>query len=172
MKNLVISIFEDKSQAEMAREYLLAKDREGALNIESAVTMEKTHDGKVKFRHLGSFTLGGAISGAFLGVLIGIILLNPVFAFAGLVVGFIVGMVAGATTLIGIDEGFVESQTGALNPGNSALCIQNSEGAAYSILKEIDNFRDKILQTRVCTQKGDVRQCSLWSRNPSTLQAA
>ncbi|MHC1726621.1 MAG: DUF1269 domain-containing protein [Syntrophobacteraceae bacterium] len=171
MRNLVISIFQDKFQAEQARRHLLTKEREGALSIESAVTMEKTPDGKVEFHHLGSFALGGAISGAFLGVLIGIILLNPVFAFAGLVVGSIVGLVAGTTSFIGIDAEFVESQAGALNPGNTALCVQNEEGAAYAILKEIDNFKDSILQTRVCTQKGDVRQCSLWSQNPAGLTA-
>ncbi len=162
MNNLIISTFRNESQAERAWRELLARDSNGALGLEDAVTMEKTQTGKIRFHHLSHFTLGGAVGGAFLGAVIGMLLLNPVFVAAGVLVGLITGMVFGLSSYIGIDPDTLGSQALNLDPGQAALCVQPG-GKPDRIAQEIDKVIGKTVQTRICTlgEEEDL-QCRPW----------
>ena len=161
MSDLVFGIFRNKSQAEVARRELLDRDRDGALGVEDAVTVEKTQTGRVKFHHLSYFTLVGAFGGAFLGALAGALLLNPIFVIGGLAVGFITGLVCGLSSTIGISPDTVRSEASNLDPGQAALCVQPGENAAQ-VAEEL--HRSNTLQTSICTiTKGDNLQCRPWA---------
>ncbi len=161
MNNLVISVFENESKAEQARRVLFQKDRESSLGLEDAITIEKIGNEEVRFHHLTHPIFVGTIGGTFLGGLLGIILLNPIFIFLGVLSGFILGLLSGASIHIGVNPGFVERETEMMEIGNSALCVMSS-GGARKILEELNNF-DGLLRTKLCTQSEDLRQCSLWS---------
>ncbi len=164
MNNVAISIFKNEAEAENARAFLLGMDRDGSLGLEDVLTATKDPAGKVSFGHLTYSTLGGAILGGFIGALCGIIVLNPVFALGGLVIGLVIGGVSGASTHVGIDPEFARSEVEDMQPGSSALLIMN-EGNIEHILDELEKIRGTdILGNKVCTQKGEVRQCSLWTR--------
>jgi uncharacterized membrane protein len=158
MSNLVVSIFKNQSEAELARRHLLAKHQDDPLGLEEVVTVEKAETGKIRFHHLTRFTLGGAIGGAFLGVMLGILFLNPVFAVAGLFVGFITGLAYGSSSSIGINPEAARSQMQNLNPGQAALFVV-PEGNPARIAEEIDLLEGAIHQTSICALEGESAQC-------------
>jgi len=161
MSNLVVSIFKNKSEAELARRHLLAKDRDDTLGLQDVVTVEKAETGKIRFHHLTRFTLGGTIGGAFLGMIAGILFLNPVFAVAGLFVGFITGLVYGSSSSIGINPEAARSQAQNLNPGQAALLVVPEANPAQ-IAEEIDQLDGAICQTSICALEGESAQCRPW----------
>jgi len=156
MKNIIVSIFGNKSQAEQARLQLLEKDRDNALGVEDAVTMEKTQKGSVRFHHLTNFSLGGALGGAFLGALAVTVALTPIFVLAGFVIGFVIGLVYGLTT-VGIDPSDVESKADIVDPGQAALFVQPGENPA-KVAEEIQKSAGD-LRTDICTLDEGQMQC-------------
>lgn len=169
MNNLVISIFKGEPRAEEARLHLLSRQRQGAVDLEDTVIVEKTGEGEIRFHHLTRQTTGGAIGGAFVGALLGILLLNPVFVLAGLAGGAVIGGVFGALSHIGIDRELVEKEIQSMDPGDSALCTLARE-KPEKIFEEMRKFEDDIVQTRVCTQTADLKQCSIW-RSKTSIHA-
>ncbi len=170
MSNLVIGIFKDEEQAEEARLHLLTKEVERGLELEDAVVMKKTVDGKVKFRHLTRATATGAVVGAFWGAMLGLLFLNPVFLLGGLVMGLFVGGVYGALSHIGVDADFVKSEAESMNPGDSAVCVLTRNDAA-KVVDEINKFDGGIVQTRLCTHTADAKHCSDRQRPPNPAGA-
>jgi uncharacterized membrane protein len=162
MSNLVIGIFENTSEAELARRHLLEKDSNGALSLEDIITAERTETGKVRFRHVTYFILAKAIGGAFLGLLFGFLLLNPVFAIAGFFLGLITGFVYGTSSPIGINPEEVRSQAQDLNPGQAALFVRPERNPAQ-IAEEIYRSKGATRETSICDLEGGVAQCRPWS---------
>jgi uncharacterized membrane protein len=160
MNNMILSIFGNDLQAEEAREYLLAKNSEGSIDLEDLVVVRKTANGKLHFGHFSHLTLDGAVGGAFLGALFGVLLLNPVFALAGFIIGLVVGGVSGALSHIGVDREFIQQELEAIPPGSTVLCVMGRENTD-KILEELKNFDGRILQTRICTQTRYLRNCSI-----------
>jgi uncharacterized membrane protein len=160
MDNMVLSIFENDLQAEEVRRHLLAKEREGSIDLDDLVVVKKSGVGKLRFRHFTHLTLNGAVSGAFMGLLFGLLLLNPVFALAGLLIGLVVGGVSGALSHIGVDREFMRQELEAIPLGRTALCIMGRENTD-KILEELKKFEGRILQTRVCTQTRYLQNCSI-----------
>ena len=162
MSNLVIGIFDNASEAEQARRHLLEKDRNGAISLEDIITAEKTETGKARFHHVTYFILAKAIGCAFLGLLFGLLLLNPVFAIAGLVLGLITGLVYGTSSPIGINPEEVRSQAQNLNPGQAALFVRPERNPAQ-IAEEIYRSKGATRETSICDLEGKVAQCLPWS---------
>lgn len=172
MNNMVLNIFENDSQAEDARRFLLARERKNPIGIDDLVIVEKTGDSELKFRHFSHLTLNGGIAGAFLGLLFGILLLNPIFALAGLLIGFLVGSITGAFSHIGIDREFMREQVGAMLPGNAALFVMDRDNTD-KILAQLKNFDQAggLLQKRICTQTRDLRECATFAGVGNPLPA-
>src|SRR5208283_4084084 len=168
MSKLVIGIFDNSSEAELARRHLLEKDRNGALRLEDIVTAEKTKTGKVRFHHVTYFIFAKAIGGAFLGLLFGFLLLNPVFAIAGFLLGLITGLVHGTSSPIGINPEEVRSQAQNLNPGQAAIFVMPEQNPAQ-IAEEINRLEGAARQTSICALEEGVAQCRLWSPFESGL---
>jgi len=168
MSKLVIGIFDNTSEAELARRHLLEKDRNGAVRLEDIVTAEKTKTGKVRFHHVTYFIFAKAIGGAFLGALSGLLFLNPAFAAAGIVLGLIAGLVYGTSSPIGIDPEKVKSQAQNLNPGQAALFVMPERNPAQ-IAEEINRLEGAARQTSICALEEGVAQCRLWSPFESGL---
>jgi len=54
----------------------------------------------------------------FLGSLLGVILLNPVFALVGMAAGAIAGAVSGSMSHVGVTEEFIRELAAHLKPGH------------------------------------------------------
>lgn len=171
MDNLIISIFSDEMKAEEARGHLLLKEERELLDIEDAVIMKKTSEGKVIFRHLGRQTLSGALLGAFCGAIGGLLLLNPVFIVAGLTFGLIIGGVTGALSHLGVDTDFASKQAESMAPGSSALLVM-TRTKADKVIEEIGDFNGNVVQNRICAQNNDERHCSILPGIGSTFGTA
>jgi uncharacterized membrane protein len=92
-------------------------------------------------------TFPGAVGGVLAGTVSGFMLFNPVLAAIGLVVGTALGAITGSVLEVGIDEDFIKDLAGHLNPGSSALFILVKKRNTKTIVKELEKFHGKILQT-------------------------
>ncbi len=146
MSDLVVAVFDNEMKAEEVRVDLRKKEAEHLADLEDAVVLIRTRDGKVKFHHMSHFTVGGVLTGGVLGSLLGVLLMNPVFAVLGLAAGVVVGGISGAMSHVGIDESFMEDLADHLKPGTSALCILVKDHLE-AVLEEVRTFKGKILQT-------------------------
>ncbi|HOI95883.1 MAG TPA: DUF1269 domain-containing protein [Syntrophobacter fumaroxidans] len=146
MSVLVVSVFDDRYKGEEVRLSLLKKGIERVVDLEDAVVLVRTLSGKVKLHHVTHLTLGGAVTGGFLGSLLGVLMLNPVFAVFGLAAGTMVGAVSGSLSHAGVDEDFMQELAKHLKPGTSALCVLVRDNLD-KVLQELKEFGGKVFQT-------------------------
>ncbi len=146
MSELVIVTFDEELKAEEVRLNLLKMQSDHLVVLEDAVVLVRTKEGKVKLRHDSHHPFGGALAGGVLGALVGLMLLNPVFAILGAAAGTTMGAVSGSRTHLGVDEDFMKTLADHLKPGTSALCVLVEE-ALDSVLQELEKFHGKVLQT-------------------------
>jgi uncharacterized membrane protein len=146
MSNLVIVAFGDELRAEEVRLDLLRMEHEHLVELEDAVTLVRNREGKVKLRHNTHHTVGGALAGGALGTLLGLMLLNPVFALLGMIGGTAVGALSGSSTHLGIKEEFMETLAQHLKPGTSALCVMVGE-ELDKVLEALIKFEGTVLHT-------------------------
>ncbi len=146
MSDLVIAVFDNELKAEEVRLELRKKEAEHLPDLEDAVVLVRTREGKVKFHHMSHFTVGGVLSGGVLGSLLGVLLMNPVFAVLGLAAGMVVGGISGAMSHVGIDEDFMKDLADHLKPGTSALCILVRDHFE-KVFEDVKFFKGKVLHT-------------------------
>lgn len=145
MSDLVISVFGDELKAEESRLDLLRRQKQHAVDLDDAVVLVRTEQGRVKLHHVTHMTFRGAVGGGFLGTLLGVILLNPVFSLFGLAAGTVMGAVSGSMAHAGIDEDFINELAEHLKPGTSALCLLVRQHL-HEALKELEPFGGRIIQ--------------------------
>jgi len=146
MSNLVIVAFNDELKAEEVRLDLLRMEHKHLIELEDAVTLVRNREGKVKLRHNTHHTVGGALAGGALGTVLGLMLLNPLFALLGAIGGTAVGALSGSSTHLGIEEEFMQELAEHLKPGSSALCVMVRE-ALDKVMEELGKFEGKVLHT-------------------------
>ena len=147
MSDLLAVAFNDVFKAEQVRLDLLQMEHDHLVDLEEAAVVIHKKDGKVKLHHVSHFTLPLALSGGFVGTLVGLILINPVVALFGLVAGTGLGAAIGTLKEVGVDEKFMKDLGSHLKPGTSALFIVAKKGKPEAILKELGKFGGKVLQT-------------------------
>lgn len=164
MRNLVIGIYDNHQHAEKARKQVLALRNDKLAEMDDAIVVEKTVEGKIKFHHLTHQALVGALFGTMVGAMIGLILIIPVLLLGGMIIGFIFGLISGASTRIGIDPDFVEKQVATMRPGQSALCVQ-VRGDVERVPALLTEFELDLLQTRIYSQSGELLECKASARD-------
>ena len=147
MSELIVTVFDDEHRAEEVRLDLLKMKHEHLVDLQDAVVLVREGKGKVKLHHMTHLTIGGAMSGDFLGTLLGLMLLNPVFALFGLTAGTVIGALTGSMKHLGIDQEFIKDFAEHLRSGASALCIQVKTVSPDKVLEELKKFEGKVLQT-------------------------
>jgi uncharacterized membrane protein len=152
MSELFVVAFDDELKAEQVRLDLLSLKHGHLVDVEEAVVVIRTVSGKVRMHHATHFTAPGALGGGFLGMMAGLMLLNPVLAVIGGLTGSALGAVAGALKELGIDEPFMKELASPLKPGSSALFILVKEGQPEQVCAEVETFGGKIIQTRLAHQ--------------------
>jgi uncharacterized membrane protein len=152
MSDLFVAAFKDELKAEKVRLDLLSLKRSHLVDLEEAVVVVRTESGKVRLHHATHFTGFGALAGGFLGMMAGLILLNPVLAVIGGITGTTMGAATGALKELGIEEPFMKELASHLKPGSSALFILVKEGQPKQVYAEVEKFGGSILQTKLAHQ--------------------
>ncbi len=78
MSELVVIGYNTQSEAEAARDGLYKLSKEYLIEIEDAVVATAEPDGQIKLHQMVNLWAMGASSGAFWGLLAGLVFLNPI----------------------------------------------------------------------------------------------
>ena len=140
MSTLVAIVFNDESTAFEMRAALARMQKQYLLNMEDAVVVTRDENGKTRLHEASSLTVAGAAHGAFWGMLLGLLFLNPLL---GAAVGAGAGAIAGKFTTIGIDNKMVKDVGDSLKPGTSALFVLVRRITADKVLDGLKEFAGK-----------------------------
>ena len=147
MNPLVVGVFTDALKAEHVRLDLLKMQKEDVIDLDEIVVAVRETTGKIVLHHATHLTLPCALTGGFLGTLVGVILLNPVFAVLGLAAGTALGAATCSPTDIGVEDKFVEDLAEHLKPGTSALFALVKGGGADKVGEKIQESGGRVFQT-------------------------
>ncbi len=146
MATLAVIGYENDVKAEEVRLTLIKMQKEYLIDLIDAVVVVRDDKGKVKLRQMHNLTAGGALSGGFWGMLIGILFLNPLFGFA---VGAAAGAISGALSDVGINDAFMKKLAETLKPGTAALCVLVHSMTPDKVVEEIQQFGGTVIKTNL-----------------------
>jgi len=147
MSTLIALAFNDPYHAEELRLELLKKHGSDLGDLEEAVVLVHDWKNKIRLHHATHLTLPAALSGGFLGTLVGLMVFNPILALIGGVTGTGLGAAIGAVKEAGIKEDFMKELGHDLKPGSSALFILARKAAPEKIVEVLKDSGGKVLQT-------------------------
>lgn len=156
MSTLVALAFNDEKTAFDMREKLLSMQKEYLIEMEDAVVVTKSAEGKVKLHQAVNLTATGAVGGTFWGMLIGMLFLNPLL---GAAVGAGTGALTGALTDIGIDDKFMKDLATSIDSGHAMLFVLVRRATTDKVLEGLKGFQGTIIQTSLAKdQEEQLRQ--------------
>lgn len=159
MSTLIAILFDDLATAFEVRASLLKMQKEHLIELEDSVVVTKTASGKIKLDQATSLSAAGAIGGGFWGMLIGLLVLNPL---AGAAIGATAGAVTGKLTDIGLSDQMMKDMAASFQPGSSALFVLVRRVTVDKVLAGLKPFAGK----------GKVYQTSLDKDTEQTLRDA
>jgi len=140
MSSLVAIVFNDESTAFEMRAALAKMEKQYLLSMEDAAVVTRDQNGRTKLHEASSLTAAGAVHGAFWGMLLGLLFLNPLL---GAAIGAGTGAIAGRFTNIGIDSKMMKEIGDSLKPGTSALFVLARRVTADKVLDGLKEFAGK-----------------------------
>jgi len=146
MSTLIAVVFHDESTAFEMRAALARMQKQYLLEMEDAVVVTRDLNGKTKLHQAVSLTSAGAVGGAFWGMLIGLLFLNPLI---GAAVGAGAGALSGKLTDMGLNDQMMKDIGKSLTPGSSALFVLLRTITADKVLDGLKQFagRGQVFQT-------------------------
>ena len=171
MSELVCIAFQDSDTADQVLKELRDMETDYALDLEDAVIVMRSKDGKVYLKQcievFGSATTHGVALGMLWGGLMGLLFFNPL---AGLLASLAGGAGGGAITLAaeeygllsdyGIPDTFIRSLGSTILPGTSAIFLL------------IQNFDEGTLLAKISTHEGTILKTSLSREQEERLRTA
>jgi uncharacterized membrane protein len=118
--------------------------------MEDVVVVTKDDKGKVKLHQAVNLTAAGAVGGAFWGMLIGLIFLNPLL---GAAIGAGAGALSGKLRDVGISDNFMKELAETFKPGSSALFVLFRKVTPDKVLDQLKGFQGKVLKTSLSADK-------------------
>lgn len=156
MSSLVAVAFDDEKSAFAMREKLVSMQKDYLIEMEDAVVVTKSADGKIKLHQAVNLTAAGAVGGTFWGMLIGMLFLNPLL---GAAVGAGTGALTGALSDIGIDDNFMKDLGNAMQSGQAMLFVLVRRATTDKVLEGLKGFQGRIIQTSLAKdQEEQLRQ--------------
>jgi uncharacterized membrane protein len=152
MSDLIVVAFDDESTAFQLRAALVKLQKEYLLDMEDAVVVTKSEDGKVALHQAVNLTAAGAVGGAFWGSLVGLLFLNPL---VGMAAGAGAGALSGKFTDIGISDQLMKDMGATLTNGGAAVCLLVRKMTGDKVLERLTEFKDKgrVLQTSLSNEQ-------------------
>ena len=154
MSNLIVVGFNNAADAFEMRAALVKLQSQYLIEMEDVVVVTRDAKGAVQLHQAVNLTAAGAVGGAFWGMLIGLLFLNPL---VGAVVGAGSGALSGKLADIGINDQFMKDLGTTLTPGSSALFVLVRKATPDKVLEGLKPFAGKgrVLQTSFTKDKED-----------------
>ncbi len=154
MSNLVVIAFPNESEAFELRAALVKLQTQYLIEMEDVVVVTRDLKGKVQLHQAVNLTATGAVGGAFWGLLIGMIFLNPLL---GAAMGAGAGALSGSLQDIGINDQFMRDLGETFTPGSSALFVLVRKSTPDKVLEALQPFAHKgrIVQTSLTKDQED-----------------
>ena len=152
MSNLIVIEFNNEADAFEMRAALVKLQAQYLIELEDSVVVTRDAKDKVQLHQAVNLTAAGAMSGAFWGMLIGLLFLNPLLG-AGIGAG--AGALSGKFADIGINDQFMKDLGATLTPGSSALFVLVRKSTPDKVLEALKPFAGKgrVLQTSLTKDK-------------------
>lgn len=146
MSTLVAVVFDDLTTAFDMRTALMRMQKQNLIELEDSVVVTRDARGRTKLDQATSLTSAGAIGGGFWGMLIGLIVLNPLL---GAALGATAGAISAKFTDIGLDNKMMKEVAESFKPGTSALFVLIRRATADKVLDGLKEFagKGKVFQT-------------------------
>jgi uncharacterized membrane protein len=148
---LFVLAFAEELTAFSLRETLFQMQEKGVIEVEDVVVATRNKEGTVRLHQSMSLVATGSLIGSFSGLVLGMLLLNPLF---GSVAGAAVGATAAAVRDTGIDDKFMHSLAETLTPGSSSLFVLVHKTKPEQVLEHLQSFagRCKVLQCNMSAE--------------------
>jgi len=164
MADLVVIEYDDIHTAEEVRLKLQKMQRDYLVDLADAVVAIKDEKGNVRLNQIQNLTASGAVTGGYLGALIGLIFLNPLL---GMAAGATAGAIRGALTDVGISNNFMKEVASGFQEGTSALFVLVRKVTPDKVLAELEGSGGKILQTSLTHEEESKLQAALSAAKPA-----
>jgi uncharacterized membrane protein len=160
MSDLIVVAFDDEATAFEVRAALVKMQKEYLIEMEDAVVVTKSADGKVALHQAVNLTATGAVGGGMWGALIGLLFLNPLL---GAAVGAGAGAISGKLTDIGISDQFMKEIGASLKDGGAAVCVLVRKVTGDKVLEGLAQFKHKgrVIQTSLTKEQEDKLRASI-----------
>ncbi len=150
MSDLVVIAYKDPITAFQVRDKLVSLQKEEIVALDDLVVVVREMDGKIKLHQSQDLTGPGALSGAFWGLLIGVLFMAP---WLGLAVGAVTGALAGKYVDIGIEDKFIKQAAETINPGNSAVFMLLRKVTPDKCITAIKEYGGTVIQTSLTDEQ-------------------
>ncbi|KZK95854.1 DUF1269 domain-containing protein [Pseudovibrio sp. Ad14] len=150
MSELIVIGYDNEAEAEKAREELLELQHEYMVEIADAVVAKANEHGKIKLIQMVNMWTAGAAGGAFWGLLIGLIFMNPLL---GVVAGASAGALSGALSDYGINDKFMKDVASVLKPGQAALFMMVRKEVSDKVIEKLGQQGGHIIRTNLDRSK-------------------
>ena len=167
MKTLIAVIYKHQEDA-AAKTLVRLQDleREYLIDLRDAVIVRRNQKGKLFLQQSVNLTAEGAWSGAFWGVVIGLIFAGPIgMAVAG-AAGAGIGALSGQLSDYGIDDDFVRSLSSEVEPCCSALFVLADSMTTDKVINELHGTGGRLLKTSLSADVEARLQQSLQDNAP------
>ena len=144
MNELIVVGFDDEFKADEVLLDLYRQESGYKVNLEDAAVVIRKPDGQILVKHAHPLNASMTAHGSFWGLLVGMLLLNPL---AGVVVGGTTGAVVGALQHVGIEDSFIKALGAKAQPGTSILFVLEREASPSSVLHQLKKYDGKVLRT-------------------------
>jgi len=150
MSDLIVLGFDTEAEADTFEAKALAMVKEQILQLDGMVKVTRSTDGKLHVDTGSNPTAAGAVGGAFWGMLIGLIFLNPLL---GMAVGAGAGALGGAAAGSGIKDEFVTGAADAIGPGHAGVFLYIKGSTPDKVAEEIKGTKARVIQTSLTNEQ-------------------
>ncbi len=164
MSDLVFIAFDTEQKAEEVRERVLGLQKDYLIEVEDAVIAVRDASGRVKLNQILHPAAGGAVSGAFWGMLVGWLFMMPL---AGAAVGAAGGALGGSLVDVGINDDDMRRQANeALKPGTAGLFLLIRKMTTDKVLEDLKGLGGTVIRTSFDHAKEQALQAALAAQVP------
>jgi uncharacterized membrane protein len=160
MADLVVLDFDGTETADAMLTRLRSLKKQELIDLLDAVVVVHPEDGELQSKQSVNLTALGAYSGlstgALVGALAGLLVLNPLAGMAvGGMAGAAMGALGGRMSDFGIDDGFIKELGNTIAPGTSALFLLVAKATPDKVIAETKEFAPRVLRTSLSQEQED-----------------